>query len=249
MSSIMIAEDECLVSNWLEQVLVSLGHRVTGCMATSESAVEHARKKKPDLVILDHMLPGKYDGVGASELIGKESGIPILFLASATDPESLKRMREARPAGILFKPFNDTELGAAIDLIIQHAAEKNTLRYHMGFTQGIVDHIPYALFVLNARREIISWNGPAEALFGFAAREIIGRRADTLVADHSKVLFKKQCTALTLARQEEAAIARVPLVGLTRSGAAMPVEMSFSSWRQRDDLRISCVVRGLPGAA
>jgi len=249
MSNIMIAEDECLVSHWLEQALVAMGHRVTGCVVTSESAVDCAKQKKPDIVIMDHNLSGDYDGIRASELIVKEAGVPILFVTSSIDAESVKRMKEARPAGILFKPFRDAELGATIDLIIQNAAEKNILREHVGFAQGIVDHIPYALFVLNARREIISWNGPAEDLFGFAPREIIGKRADTLVDDSSKALFKKQCTALTLARQAEAAIARVPLTGLTRSGTSVPLEMWFSSWRHGEDLRISCVVRGLPGAA
>lgn len=244
MYEIVIAEDESLVSRWLETVLADMGHRVAGCVDASESAVKMAVKTKPDLVIMDNLLSGDYDGVHAAELIAKDADIPVLFMSSLSDADSMARMKAARPAGILFKPFRDAELRAAIDLIIQRSAEEHALHENMTFVQSIVDHIPLGLFVVNAWREIISWNGCAEMLFGYSSSDMIGKPADSIIAGVSKNIMNNHIDTLLHIREAGAVIDRVAIDGLTRDGSMVPLEMSLSTWVHKGSLLVNCVISG-----
>lgn len=244
MGNIVIAEDEALVSHWLEVVLSAMGHRVAGCVNTSESAVKLAVKIRPDLLIMDNLLAGDYDGIRASELIGKEAEVPVLFISSAVDSGIMDRMKAARPAGILIKPFRDADLHAMIDLIIQRFAEDHALRESREFIQNIVDHIPHALAVLNDRHEIISWNGRAEMFFGYAASDVMGEQADTLVAGTSKDILNSAINTLVYVREPGTVLDRVKLDGVNRDGSVVPVEMSLSSWEYKGEIRINSMIRG-----
>ena len=244
MYEIVIAEDENLVSRWLETVLTEMGHRVAGCAESSESAVKMAVKTRPDLVIMDNLLSGDYDGVQAAELIAKEAAIPVLFMSSASDAGSMARMKAARPAGILFKPVRDTELRATIDLIIRRSAEEHALHENMTFVQSIMDHLPLGLFVVNAWREIISWNGCAEMLFGYSSSDMIGKPADSIIAGLSKNILNNHIDTLLHIREAGAVIDRVAMDGMMRDGSAVPLEMSLSSWEHKGGLLINCVIRG-----
>ena len=76
-------------------------------------AIEVFREGRPDLVLLDVMLPG-LDGIQVCEHIRAESGVPIIMLTARTDTTDVVRGLEAGADDYVVKPFNPVELTARI---------------------------------------------------------------------------------------------------------------------------------------
>lgn len=81
---LLIVDDERDILSLLEDVLRREGYQNILKAATGEQAVELCRSEKPDLVVLDIMLPG-IDGIETCRRIREFSYCPILFLSSKND--------------------------------------------------------------------------------------------------------------------------------------------------------------------
>jgi two-component system response regulator MtrA len=81
--------------------------------ADGSQALEVFRSSKPDLVLLDLMLPGK-NGIEVCSDIRKESGIPIIMLTAKSDTTDVVRGLESGADDYVVKPFNPKELVARI---------------------------------------------------------------------------------------------------------------------------------------
>ena len=76
---ILIIEDEESIQNIIRAFLEDAGYTVV-LAADGLEGIEQFRENKPDLVLLDLMLP-KIDGFAVCEILRKESRVPIIMLA------------------------------------------------------------------------------------------------------------------------------------------------------------------------
>ncbi|MCO6431537.1 MAG: response regulator [Deltaproteobacteria bacterium] len=118
---ILVVEDESLVAFDIEQGLERQGYSVTGVIDSGEQAVEHAGLYMPDLVLMDIRLRGDMDGIKAATEIQQKYQIPIIFLTAYGDESTLQRAMVAEPYGYILKPFDRTELRAAIEVALLRA--------------------------------------------------------------------------------------------------------------------------------
>jgi two-component system response regulator MtrA len=81
--------------------------------ADGEAAIVDFRTTKPDLVLLDLMLPG-VDGIEVCRRIRAESGVPIIMLTARSDTMDVVRGLESGADDYVVKPFNPKELVARI---------------------------------------------------------------------------------------------------------------------------------------
>ncbi|HEU4903214.1 MAG TPA: response regulator [Flavisolibacter sp.] len=82
-----------------------------------KEGIEQAIRVKPDLIICDIMMP-ELDGYGVLHLVQKSpelQGTPFIFLTSKTDREDMRKGMSLGADDYISKPFNPTELLAAID--------------------------------------------------------------------------------------------------------------------------------------
>jgi DNA-binding NarL/FixJ family response regulator len=98
---ILIVEDEMIISMELAQTLRRLGYGIAGQVTKGEDAIELAGKVKPDLVLMDIVLQGEIDGIGAAELIWNRYHIPVIFLTAHSDKATLERAIAIQPSGYL----------------------------------------------------------------------------------------------------------------------------------------------------
>jgi CheY-like chemotaxis protein/DNA-binding PadR family transcriptional regulator len=93
--------------------------------ASGEDAVEKARGMKPDLVLMDIVMPGKMNGIEAAKIITRELDIPVVFVTAYADDNIIEKAKSARPYGYIVKPFNELEIKAAIEVaLFRKASEK-----------------------------------------------------------------------------------------------------------------------------
>ena len=87
---------------------------------TAESGLAAARKHKPDLILLDVVLPGM-DGLELIRILRRESSVPVIFLSSKA--AEIDRVLGLKLGGddYLTKPFSFAELEARIRAVLQRA--------------------------------------------------------------------------------------------------------------------------------
>jgi PAS domain S-box-containing protein len=123
MHTILVVDDEAIIAAELEDRLSVMGYRVVGLATSGQEAVYLAETLQPDLVIMDIMMPGELDGIEAAAIIRKSRDIPTLFLSAFGDGELIARAKQVAPAGYILKPFQETQIAAAIEI----ALHKNDL--------------------------------------------------------------------------------------------------------------------------
>ena len=112
---ILIADDHAIVRMGLATLLGAQdGFEVVGEASNGEHAVSRALKLKPDVIVMDLVMPKK-DGVTATtELRQKLPSVKCLILTSFGTPEELQAALHAGAAGILLKSTANSKLVSAI---------------------------------------------------------------------------------------------------------------------------------------
>jgi DNA-binding NarL/FixJ family response regulator len=114
----MVVDDEAVIALRLQQRLTSMGFDVTGVAYSGEEAVETARDLRPDLILMDIMIPGKLDGIAAAKIVKAELDIPVVFLTAHSEDKIIERAKQAEPYGYILKPFQDRELKATVEIAL-----------------------------------------------------------------------------------------------------------------------------------
>lgn len=113
--TILIAEDSAADRMLLSTIVRRQGHEVLTA-ANGAEAVAAFRQQKPQLVLMDAMMP-VMDGFEAArqiKVLAGETLVPIIFLTSLTESEALVRCLEAGGDDFLAKPYNQVILAAKI---------------------------------------------------------------------------------------------------------------------------------------
>ncbi|GGH37686.1 MtrAB system response regulator MtrA [Microbacterium album] len=120
---ILVVDDDTALAEMIGIVLRTEGFDTLFC-ADGELAVDAWRQERPDLVLLDLMLPGK-DGIEICTDIRAESGVPIIMLTARSDTTDVVNGLEAGADDYIVKPFNPKELVARIRTRLRPAAESS----------------------------------------------------------------------------------------------------------------------------
>jgi two-component system response regulator MtrA len=109
---ILVVDDDTALAEMIGIVLRTEGFEPSFCADGSE-ARDIFRATKPDLVLLDLMLPG-LDGIQVCSQIRAESGTPIIMLTAKSDTADVVKGLESGADDYIVKPFNPKELVARI---------------------------------------------------------------------------------------------------------------------------------------
>ena len=108
---VLIVDDEDMIRSLLRLTLVRAGYEVTEA-ETGEEGISIVREQKPDLVLLDVMMPGM-DGYAVCQQIRQDPAvgdIPVIMLSARKDPRSRQEGRRAGATYYLTKPWVTDEL-------------------------------------------------------------------------------------------------------------------------------------------
>ena len=111
-TSVLIIEDEPLISMQLEDLVKSLGHDVCGTAATRTQAQEVVAEHTPGLVLADIQLADGSSGLDAVDDILAIGSVPVIFITAY--PERLLTGDRPEPTYLVTKPFQEQTVRAAI---------------------------------------------------------------------------------------------------------------------------------------
>jgi two-component system response regulator MtrA len=127
---ILVVDDDTALAEMLGIVLRGEGFEPF-FVADGDHALAAFRETKPDLVLLDLMLPGT-DGIDVCRQIRAESGVPIVMLTAKSDTVDVVLGLESGAEDYVVKPFKPKELVARIRARLRQPAERANETLHIG---------------------------------------------------------------------------------------------------------------------
>ena len=147
MKTIAVIDDDIHIGNFLEELLRQEGYEVLRAYSGTE-AVLLLERHRPDLVLLDLMMPG----LSGEEVLGRISGVPVVVLSAKAGVEDKVKLLLDGAVDYVTKPFDSRELLARITVHLRAAAaglpavlEAGPLRLGPAAHSAAVEGIPVRL--------------------------------------------------------------------------------------------------------
>jgi len=122
---ILVVDDDPMVATTIQRVLRPEGYDVEVALGGA-AALEQAQSRRPDLVVLDLMMPG-IDGLEVCRRLRAGGSLPILMLTARGGTADRVRGLDTGADDYLVKPFAYTELLARVRALLRRAAPLPTL--------------------------------------------------------------------------------------------------------------------------
>ncbi|MBT5868336.1 MAG: response regulator [Nitrospinaceae bacterium] len=161
-----------------------------------EKALELVHQNKPDLVLLDVMMPG-IDGYEVCARLKADTStkdIPIIFITALGDTEGLVKGYNVGAIDYIAKPFHEKEVVCRITTQLRLKQAQDEVVQREKFYRVIVESVPDLIFQLDPDRNI-EFANPAFRLLGYEPEELVGRPiADLIVSDEKESLLDSLAT-------------------------------------------------------
>jgi DNA-binding response OmpR family regulator len=117
--TVLVVEDEPDVLGVIDLSLRLLGKLDVVAVADFAAALEAIGRRRPDVILLDRMLPDLdgLEGCRRLKAAPESSTIPVIFLSARSDPKDVKAGMKAGADGYLTKPFDPVVLAERIKAI------------------------------------------------------------------------------------------------------------------------------------
>ena len=122
MKTIAIIEDDQAIGDLLEEVLQKEGYAVRRAYSGTE-AVYLLSQQRPDLALLDLMLPG----LSGEEVLPHLEGIPVIVVSAKVGVDDKVKLLLGGAADYLTKPFEPLELVARVESVLRRAGRGNVV--------------------------------------------------------------------------------------------------------------------------
>lgn len=119
MKVILVVEDDIYVGNMIEETLIGEGYTVLRAYSGTEALLVLS-EKRPDLILLDLMLPG----LGGEEILDSMKGIPVIIVSAKADAGDKVNLLLGGAADYITKPFDTGELLARIAVQLRNEHNK-----------------------------------------------------------------------------------------------------------------------------
>ena len=190
-----------------------------------ESALERAAYARPDLILLDVMMPG-IDGFETCRCLKEQPDtrdIPVIFMSALSDTVDKVKGLRLGAVDYVTKPFQHEEVLARVHTHLTVQRLKRELAEREARLTAIVTSAMDAIVTFSADGRITLFNPAAEAVFGRAAAEVLGQPLDSLLPEPLRQVVRDYQQ-----RGEPRLWVPEGLHALRASGKPFPVEATLS---------------------
>jgi len=223
---ILIVDDDKLMRSVLQDSLKSAGFEVTS-VADGDSAIHSIASVKPDLVLLDMIMPGK-DGCETCREIRTLPGgayLPVLMITGMDNADSIHRAFEAGATDFITKPVNAELLAHRVRYMLRASQNVRNLaesQARLEMLKVAVDSLPIGITFSDVKG-IIAYSNPAEArMHGYEVDELVGKEA-------RKFSTSNRCRPLAADQLKELGVWRRESVNVRKSGEEFPALLTSIS--------------------
>lgn len=187
---VLIAEDDALVSEMVQQQLERLGHVIVGEAHDGYAAISMVLEVQPDVVILDIEMPG-LDGLSVAQQLQNCCPKPIVILTAYETQELVSKATTAGVGAYLLKPPHPRDLDRAITIAIARFADLMMLREMNMELQRLNARLQINNADLDAYARVVAHDlkDPLSVVLGFA---------EVLLEDHTQLPAPKLAEYLNI---------------------------------------------------
>lgn len=120
-TTIMVVDDSPFASKQIKDIVEDNGYEVIGYAKDGEEAIELYKELKPDIVILDIIMPG-LNGLETAEILKKQDpAVKIFMLSSLCDAGTMEEVKSIGVKHLIPKPLEADVLLASLELVSKFA--------------------------------------------------------------------------------------------------------------------------------
>ncbi|KUN19988.1 XRE family transcriptional regulator [Streptomyces antibioticus] len=116
---VLVAEDDEMQAELIRRSLLAEGHTAT-VVHDGGAALDAVRRLRPDLVVLDLMLP-VFDGLGVCRALRREGDVPVLMLTARAGEDDVLLGLDVGADDYMTKPYSPRELMARIRTVLRRS--------------------------------------------------------------------------------------------------------------------------------
>lgn len=120
--NILIVEDEIIASQYLLNILESLGFINIFEASSFEEALEIVKSNKVHLSFMDINISGSIDGINSARLLNKEYFLPIIFTTAYGDSQTINEATDTNIFGYLIKPFEKNQVESSLLIALKRTS-------------------------------------------------------------------------------------------------------------------------------
>lgn len=172
---ILLVEDEMILAMLEKATLTGYGYEIIIAINGEKAIKAVEDNSNIDLILMDIDLGKGMDGTQAAEIILKKHNIPILFLSSHTDKETVDKTEKITSYGYVEKISSGTVLDASIKMAFKLFESEQKLEVSIRKFEEIFDQSPIAIEFYNEKGLLVNVNSSCLEMFGILSiNEIYG---------------------------------------------------------------------------
>ena len=121
---VLLVEDEAEDIGHLKRCLDEMGCQVVATASNGTDALKEARLHRPNLVLMDIVLPGDMDGIETSRKIRDDMDVPVIYITAYSDRGYLDLVWDTDPFGFIPKPCDTATLKASIQVAMHRKSQE-----------------------------------------------------------------------------------------------------------------------------
>lgn len=151
-----------------------------------------------------------------------------------------------KPGGFI---ENDIRMASAFGelaaIALQNSRMLESLETSEEHFRSVVQTANDAIITADSRGNIVFWNNIAEFIFGYTAREVVGKPLTIIISGRFHIDHQKAVDQFALTNQSKIIGKTVEMVGLRKDGSEFPVELSLATWRIKEDISFTGILRDI----
>jgi PAS domain S-box-containing protein len=205
---VMVVDDTPAMIRLMQTILEPAGYEVITA-ADGPAALQLVESLRPDLILLDVVMPGM-DGYAVCDRLKSTEmtrAIPIIFVTASDDADAEARGLAMGAVDFVSKPIN---VPVVLARVRTHLALYRHSRSVEGMFRDVVEFAPDAFILLDEQDLIVRVNHRTEQLFGYSRDQLIGQPMTWLVPELDRMAASADVQCLRM------------------DGTAFPAEISLS---------------------
>lgn len=242
-ATLLIVDDVPLILTMMETLFDNQGYRLHFA-ENGRQALQKSRTVRPDLILLDLMLPDM-TGIEVCEKVRADwelAEIPIIMITAISERGMRLTALEAGADEYITKPFDSVELLARVRTVLRLNRYRHLLAERARF-QRLTELSPDGIIILNSHLRVVFANQATRPLLGLDRDEsLVGRHLNDFVAGY------EQLTAMRFLQgvlADEADGQRLETIFLRKNGYPLPVELSAARVQWGPDVAIQVIVHDI----
>lgn len=242
-ATLLIVDDVPLILTMMETLFEGQGYTLHFA-ENGRQALQKAWMVRPDLILLDLMLPDM-TGIEVCAQVRADrdlAEIPIIMITAMADRSMRLTALEAGADEYITKPFDNVELLARVRTVLRLNRYRHLLAERARF-QRLTELSPDGIIIMNNHLRVVFANQAMRPLLGLDRDEsLVGRHLNDFAAGY------EQLTALRFLQgvlEDEGAPQRLETIFLRKNGYPLPVELSAARVQWGPDAAIQVIVRDI----